>query len=158
MFSVGATPSQDEICSFFPLVSCLLPFALSFILPSSISFFQIYGFIWCVLSFSPIVHTLPLNLRLFLFALCSTFWFNVPNAPLSIFTDSSLFWSVWRLLICCPICCEHLSKFHHFISFRFLYLHLFISLTHQYQELQVYRFLGGGGGKEEGTLDWCLSV
>lgn len=122
---------------FFPLVSYQLPPALSFILPSSISFFQIYGFIWCFLSFSPIVHTLPLNLRLFLFALCSTFWFKIPNAPLPIFTDSSSFLLLCGLLVCCPICCGHLSKFHYFIPFKFLYLHLSISLTHQDQDLHI---------------------
>lgn len=142
---------------FFPLVSCLLPlhypssYHQAFLSSKYMGSFDVFfHFTYCAHS--------AIKSQAILFALCSTFWSNVPNAPLSIFTDSSLFWSLWWLPICCLICCEHLSKFHHLSLSDFcisIYSFLWLTNIKSYRYIDFFFFWWGVG---VGRKAYCTGI
>lgn len=134
MFSMAATPWQNEICTFslwsrasFPCTTLHFTTDHTF-LPN----IWVHWMFFFSSSYTAIK-------SLFLFAFCTTFWYTVPNAPWSIFTVSSLFWSPFEgyLFAVQSAVCISLSKFHHFISVTLLtsiypFLWLTKIKTHRY--------------------------
>lgn len=148
--------SQDEICGFFLWSHALLPFALSFILPSSISFFQIHGFIWCILSFHQLLCTSAIKSQAIFYLPCITFWSMslMHHCPYSLTPPySDLFggylFAVWSVV----------SIYQNFIilSLSDFCISIYSFPLTPVSRLQVYRFFWiWGGGREEGILYWNL--